>query len=54
MYDSTGSLVRYHMPADKPAGKEQCDRCGAEALEWIKCKQICSNCRQIARTCADL
>jgi hypothetical protein len=33
---------------------ESCDYCVATALEWRKCKLICTNCRQINKSCADL
>jgi hypothetical protein len=33
---------------------ESCDYCGAITLEWRKCKLICSTCRQINKSCADL
>jgi hypothetical protein len=33
---------------------ESCDYCGAITLEWRKCKLICTNCRQINKSCADL
>jgi hypothetical protein len=33
---------------------ESCDYCGSTALEWVKCKLICRNCRQINKSCADL
>jgi hypothetical protein len=46
-------------PADAPPPKaepaaETCDYCGSTALEWIKCKLVCRNCRQIVKSCADL
>jgi len=34
--------------------EESCDYCGSNALEWRKCKLICTNCRQINKSCADL
>jgi len=40
--------------ADGPALGESCDYCGAESLVWRKCKQICMNCSQINKSCADL
>lgn len=51
--------AREHPPAfgGQPAESrepQECDRCGANDLEWIKCKLICRNCRQIVMTCADL
>jgi hypothetical protein len=33
---------------------ESCDYCGAVTLEWRKCKLLCTNCRQINKSCADL
>lgn len=46
------------IPADTraPAGApvESCDYCGAVTLEWRKCKLICTTCRQINKSCADL
>ena len=39
--------------ADVPV-VESCDYCGATTLEWRKCKLICSTCRQINKSCADL
>jgi hypothetical protein len=33
---------------------ESCDYCGAATLEWRKCKLICTSCRQINKSCADL
>ncbi|HEX8723950.1 MAG TPA: hypothetical protein VF737_01015 [Gemmatimonadaceae bacterium] len=33
---------------------EACDHCGSTALEWVKCKLICRQCRQINKSCADL
>lgn len=33
---------------------ESCDYCGSPQLEWRKCKLVCTNCRQINRSCADL
>lgn len=31
-----------------------CDYCGSTALEWRKCKQVCTRCGSIVRSCADL
>jgi hypothetical protein len=31
-----------------------CDYCGSSALEWRKCKLVCSNFKQINKSCADL
>src|SRR4051794_35517666 len=39
----------YAEPTD--ASREPCDYCGAAALEWRKCKLICTNCRQINKSC---
>jgi hypothetical protein len=33
---------------------EACDYCGASTLEWRKCKLICTSCKQINKSCADL
>jgi hypothetical protein len=33
---------------------ECCDYCASPQLEWRKCKLICTNCRQINKSCADL
>jgi hypothetical protein len=33
---------------------ETCEYCGSPALAWRKCKQICTACGQINRSCADL
>jgi hypothetical protein len=31
-----------------------CDHCGSALLQWVKCKLMCRNCRQIVMSCADL
>lgn len=45
-------------PESKPpvaeVAREVCEYCGMDALEWRKCKQICAECGQINRSCADL
>lgn len=33
---------------------EVCEYCDAPTLSWRKCKQICTSCGQINRSCADL
>ena len=33
---------------------ERCDHCGSTNLTWRKCKQLCLDCGQINRSCADL
>jgi hypothetical protein len=33
---------------------EQCDYCASPRLEWRKCKLVCTDCRQINKSCADL
>jgi hypothetical protein len=33
---------------------EHCEYCGSERLEWRKCKQVCAECGNINRSCADL
>jgi hypothetical protein len=39
---------------ERIAEREPCDYCGAVALEWRKCKLVCTNCHQINKSCADL
>ncbi|MBX3174313.1 MAG: hypothetical protein KF709_07860 [Gemmatimonadaceae bacterium] len=42
-------------PTDEvPTTDETCDHCGSRTLVWRKCKLICSDCRQINKSCADL
>lgn len=36
------------------ATAESCDYCGSMQLAWRKCKLICTDCRQINKSCADL
>ena len=38
----------------QPAPQESCDYCGSTALEGRKCKLVCTQCRQINKSCADL
>jgi len=41
----------------RPGGVDQpqeCDYCGSRDLEWVKCKLMCRNCRQMVLSCADL
>lgn len=33
---------------------ECCDYCGSTHLEWRKCKLVCTACKQINKSCADL
>jgi hypothetical protein len=33
---------------------EYCDYCASTHLEWRKCKLICTDCKQINKSCADL
>ena len=33
---------------------QTCDHCGSDNVQWVKCKLICRNCRQIVKSCADL
>jgi len=47
-----GAETREVSCADSPA--ERCDFCGSEHVEWRKCKLICTDCRQINKSCADL
>ena len=41
-------------PAAADAPAESCEFCGATALAWRKCKQVCLRCGNINRSCADL
>lgn len=41
-------------PESESLPAESCDYCGSAALEWRKCKLICTNCHQINKSCADL
>jgi hypothetical protein len=34
--------------------QETCDHCGSTNLVWRKCKQICLDCGNVNRSCADL
>ena len=62
-------MIRTMRRADEPQGhdasaspapgkvappSEVCDHCGSTDVEWVKCKMICRNCRQINKSCADL
>ena len=40
--------------AHDPATAASCDYCGSARLEWRKCKLVCSDCKQINKSCADL
>jgi hypothetical protein len=40
--------------SDEIAPRETCDYCGSAQLTWRKCKLICTQCRQINKSCADL
>jgi len=31
-----------------------CDICGSDRLVWRNCKLLCTNCRSIVKSCADL
>jgi hypothetical protein len=45
---------------DRPAARreqpreEPCDICGNDAVEWRKCKLVCTACGTILKSCADL
>jgi hypothetical protein len=36
------------------AGNDQCEVCGSDRVSWRNCKLLCSNCRSIVKSCADL
>ncbi len=38
----------------EPTAAAACDYCGSVRLEWRKCKLVCSDCKQINKSCADL
>ncbi len=38
-------------PGEAP---EVCDVCGSAAIEWRKCKLVCTHCGSILMTCGDL
>ena len=40
--------------AHDPVTAASCDYCGSARLEWRKCKLVCSDCKQINKSCADL
>jgi hypothetical protein len=42
------------LPVQRTLAVECCEYCDAAAREWRKCKQICLQCGQINRSCADL
>lgn len=42
------------LPSALVVDAELCEYCGQQALEWRKCKQVCTKCGQINRSCADL
>jgi hypothetical protein len=33
---------------------DRCDICGSDRVSWRNCKLICTNCRSIVKSCADL
>jgi hypothetical protein len=49
-----GVLIERSDRAAPTQAAETCDHCGSPRLEWRKCKLICSDCRQINKSCADL
>jgi hypothetical protein len=53
--DARGEEVATELPSHAiTQAAEQCDYCGSAKLEWRKCKLICTDCRQINKSCADL
>jgi hypothetical protein len=46
-----GVIVEPDAAAESP---ECCDYCASVRLEWRKCKLICTDCKQINKSCADL
>ena len=46
-----------HVAVDRDPAQpqaESCDVCGSPTLVWRNCKLICTNCRSILKSCADL
>jgi hypothetical protein len=41
-------------PPPAPVEAETCPICNSTALDEIRCKTICRNCRTIVRSCSDL
>jgi len=46
-------LARSKVSPPQPA-VELCDVCGSDQVVWRSCKLICSTCRTILKSCADL
>jgi hypothetical protein len=42
------------VPESPTQGSEICDRCASDRLIWRNCKLLCTNCRSIVKSCADL
>lgn len=51
--DDPGSKEPGRSTGDEAHG-ESCEICGSQRLTWRSCKLICSNCRSILKSCADL
>lgn len=49
-----GVIVETSAASDVGAPMESCDYCGSPNIVWRKCKLICSDCKQINKSCADL
>ena len=53
-------LIPTPLPAEATPRQNQgkaadvCDICGSDRLVWRNCKLLCTNCRSIVKSCADL
>ena len=53
--DGTMASVPPAVPAARASdADEACDVCGSATVTWRKCKQICTSCGTILKSCADL
>jgi hypothetical protein len=41
-------------PRPPPRETPECDICGSEDTQWVKCKLICQRCRTILMSCEDV
>lgn len=54
---ASGRGPRSTLMPERPPGpppEEPCDVCGSLAVEWRKCKLVCTTCGTILKSCADL
>lgn len=48
------SLPAAGAPVRASDADDACDVCGSATVTWRKCKQICTSCGTILKSCADL